>query len=213
MTTETVNHVAAARAAMSPIERGIFSALATGLDYTAAGLVADADTVNDMRRTAQILSGYVQEELDDQLTELLYDAGHEHCDDEGCTGGGRAWYLKAARRLSDPSGPLAAVAAERQRQDDKWGEQNHPDGTGGRYEVRHAEAARRACDTAARTRDLTWRHILNEEVAEALAETDPVNLRAELVQVAAVAAAWVECLDRREGYSREAWYRNRPNPA
>lgn len=42
-----------------------------------------------------------------------------------------------------------------------------------------------------------WRHILDEEVAEALAETDPERLRAELVQVAAVAVQWIEALDRR----------------
>lgn len=30
-----------------------------------------------------------------------------------------------------------------------------------------------------------------------MAEKDPVNLRAELIQVAAVAVAWVEAIDRR----------------
>jgi hypothetical protein len=34
-------------------------------------------------------------------------------------------------------------------------------------------------------------------VAEALAEDDPTLLRAELIQVAAVAVAWVEAIDRR----------------
>ncbi|MEY9934267.1 hypothetical protein ABH926_008932 [Catenulispora sp. GP43] len=39
--------------------------------------------------------------------------------------------------------------------------------------------------------------MLLEEVYEALAEVDPAALRAELVQVAAVAAAWVEDIDSR----------------
>lgn len=42
-----------------------------------------------------------------------------------------------------------------------------------------------------------WRTILAEEVYEAFAETDPARLRHELVQVAAVAAAWVEDIDSR----------------
>ncbi len=44
-----------------------------------------------------------------------------------------------------------------------------------------------------------WRDILLEEVFEALAEEEPKELRKELVQVAAVAAQWVEAIDRRGG--------------
>ncbi|HYF53037.1 MAG TPA: hypothetical protein VEA41_02135 [Salinarimonas sp.] len=44
---------------------------------------------------------------------------------------------------------------------------------------------------------MTYSQILAEEVAEALAESDPMLLRAELVQVAAVAVQWVEAIDRR----------------
>lgn len=114
---------------------------------------------------------------------------------------------------------LMAVMAERERQDAKWGEQNHPDGTGGwcvldggallrapltggdrRYEAEEAQAD---CDLAAREGRLTWRHILLEEVYEALAEDDPARLRAELVQVAAVASAWVEAIDRRQAGGSE----------
>lgn len=35
------------------------------------------------------------------------------------------------------------------------------------------------------------------DYAEALAESDPARLRAELVQVAAVAVCWIEAIDRR----------------
>jgi hypothetical protein len=43
----------------------------------------------------------------------------------------------------------------------------------------------------------TWKHILREEFLEAMAEEDPEQLREELVQVAAVAVAWIEAIDRR----------------
>jgi hypothetical protein len=105
-----------------------------------------------------------------------------------------------ARRLTDPGNPLADIADERERQDERWGEQNHADGTGGKYDVILAGAARRACQYEAGAGHPTWRSILFEEVAEAIAETDPAALRAELVQVAAVAAAWIEGIDRRRGY-------------
>lgn len=91
---------------------------------------------------------------------------------------------------------LREVLAERQRQDAKWGEQNHPDDTSVDDEP-WADWAREDCDRAARDGKLTWRLILGEEVWEAFAETDPVKLRAELIQVAAVAVNWVEAIDRR----------------
>ena len=92
---------------------------------------------------------------------------------------------------------LADVASERRRQDDLWGEQNHPDGTGRAAQVAAAEVARAITDRSAEAGTLTWAEILTEETTEALAETDPAKLRRELVQVAAVAAAWIEALDRR----------------
>lgn len=92
---------------------------------------------------------------------------------------------------------LAAVRHERIRQDAKWGEQNHPDGTGGYIRRVEADEARKACSEAADDRAVTWRHILAEEVAEAFAEEDPGCLVEELVQVAAVAVAWIEAFGRR----------------
>lgn len=43
----------------------------------------------------------------------------------------------------------------------------------------------------------SWRHLLLEEVAEAFQEEDPVRLREELMQVAALAVSWIETLDHR----------------
>ena len=116
---------------------------------------------------------------------------------------------------------LGAIADERRRQDEKWGEQNHPDGT--RFDYRPlalladhmpigvtledatalqlAEAAKQATDHLARTAEVTWWDILLEEVCEASAEDDPARLRTELVQVAAVGTQWAEAIDRREATS------------
>lgn len=108
----------------------------------------------------------------------------------------------------------ADVLAERERQDAKWGEQNHPDGTGpgtlpieflDDYGVREVfvlarPLARIATDvTNAHADDgtVSWKDIFLEEVFEALAEEDTTKLRAELIQVAAVAQQWVEAIDRR----------------
>lgn len=113
---------------------------------------------------------------------------------------------------------LGEVADERQRQEVKWGQQNHPD----RFSVGY-NATADACDlrdyaikadrwkvvNAARVahrnrfgtpsdRNAAWDGVLLEEVYEALAESDPAKLRTELVQVAAVAVAWIESIDRRE---------------
>jgi hypothetical protein len=99
-----------------------------------------------------------------------------------------------------------AVDAERQRQLEQWGDQRHPDGTHPEREVipgwpagELADAARNACQRAAEMGIVTWRDIFTEEACETLAETDPAQLRAELIQVAAVCAAWITDIDNREG--------------
>lgn len=91
---------------------------------------------------------------------------------------------------------LADIAAERARQLAKWGEQNHPDGTGRPGDDDMANLDRAKCKANGPDED-NWRDILQEEVSEAFAETHPLALRAELVQVAAVAVAWIETIDRR----------------
>lgn len=92
---------------------------------------------------------------------------------------------------------LGEVAAERARQDAKWGDQRtHADGTN-LANAGWREHSRELCERAAAEGRLTWAHILQEEFTEAMAEVDPARLRAELVQVAAVAAVWIEAIDRR----------------
>lgn len=89
-----------------------------------------------------------------------------------------------------------AVDEERQRQLRTWGDQRHPMGTSGHNFKREADAARRACQAAARNDTVTWFHIMREEFWEAMAETDPVKLQRELIQVAAVCQAMIHDLSR-----------------
>lgn len=92
---------------------------------------------------------------------------------------------------------LVEVWEERERQHAKFGEQNHVDGTGYAYLREQADKARRESEAAFAAGHGSWRLILREEYREALAESDPAKLRAELIQVAAVAVAWAEAIDRR----------------
>lgn len=107
-------------------------------------------------------------------------------------------------RLGDDLAPTESammdVADEMDRQDAKWGDQSHlPNGTGFREWAALADYYRNSCDAAFARGDGTWADILLEEVYEALAESDPDKLRAELIQVAAVAAQWAAAIDKTEG--------------
>jgi len=93
-----------------------------------------------------------------------------------------------------------AVDAERQRQLEQFGDQHHADGTGAEHYVAMADEARDDVERfASQHSGPEWALILLEEVYEALAESGPTALRAELVQVAAVCAAWISDIDSREG--------------
>jgi citrate synthase len=99
---------------------------------------------------------------------------------------------------------LREVAAERVRQDDKWGEQNHPDGTGRESWRLVAEAMKIKCESRASRGELTFRDIFEEEIWEAYAEKDESLLRAELVQSAAVLVNWIGAIDRRKRKENES---------
>lgn len=103
--------------------------------------------------------------------------------------------MQLARKTENSHKALGEVRLERQRQIDKWGDQHKPDGTGGEKAQLHAEYVKQAVDMAMNDGTITWRMVLDEEVSEAFAETDRDKLRAELIQVAAVAVAWIEDLD------------------
>ncbi|BCX42740.1 MULTISPECIES: hypothetical protein [Stenotrophomonas] len=106
---------------------------------------------------------------------------------------------------------LAEVAQERARQEAKWGQQNHVDWTptsaatdlAGAWPAGAGDHFKFITDYKAKGAEghrLGYFDILMEEVAEAHDEARDGNAkatRAELVQVAAVAVAWIECIDRR----------------
>lgn len=91
------------------------------------------------------------------------------------------------------------VVSERLAQIEQWGTQDHPS-TYGESDRRQAERTAeywKAINTArVELECLSWDGILLEEVYEALAESDPLLRRMELVQVAAVALAEIESIDR-----------------
>lgn len=105
--------------------------------------------------------------------------------------------IQARNKRYVTNGILEEVLWEREQQDIRWGEQNHPDGTYQEVFEYEAALAKQRCADAVRISVLTWQLILAEEVAEAFAESDPVKLREELIQVAAVATCWIEAIDRR----------------
>jgi hypothetical protein len=98
---------------------------------------------------------------------------------------------------------LEEVRAERERQEAKWGEQNHPNGTSKEKFEWMANLAKLACDKAASEGKTTYAGILFEEFYEALAEESDTDVRKELIQVAAVTCGWIEAIDRRQRAVRQ----------
>lgn len=108
------------------------------------------------------------------------------------------------------------ILGERERQDKKWGEQNHPDisprirweanpavhttRVARYYGVLTADEARGQCDNEHKRDKGSWFTIHIEELGEALEAAgrgDTVALRTELVQLAATVTAHIEAIDRR----------------
>ncbi|MET9436915.1 NUDIX hydrolase [Streptomyces sp. NPDC006551] len=108
------------------------------------------------------------------------------------------WVAKNAMpRTPGLAALMAEIDTERQRQLAKWGDQHHPDGTGITGDDERAASARHACQSMAERDLVTWRDIAHEEHLEALAESDPAKLRAELIQDIAVKCAWIADIDSR----------------
>lgn len=98
---------------------------------------------------------------------------------------------------------LSHTEAEMDRQDERWGQQDHPD-IGGKLpwvtRIQHATVLERVREVEAQARDtdtLGWDLILLEEVYEALSELDDDKRCEELTQVAAVALQWAKAIRRR----------------
>ena len=113
--------------------------------------------------------------------------------------------MKARELYESIVNTLNEVLQERYKQEIKWGEQNHPNGTypgciSNMIDDGESSApydARNLCERKAKDGFITYAHILWEEFCEAMDEVDDNKLRKELIQVAAVAVAWVECIDKK----------------
>jgi hypothetical protein len=100
------------------------------------------------------------------------------------------------------------ISAERHRQEEKFGEQNHSM-LGKTFDLidigrmyPHKDILRNQlvlCRERVKSNKHGWFDILLKEVCESFLETDPIKQREEMIQVAAVAVRIIECLDRRMG--------------
>lgn len=101
--------------------------------------------------------------------------------------------------MTDPYDIANEIVEERLAQLEQWGTQDHPSSFQNHIDPKLAKQADRwKRINAARDNEgkPSWDGILLEEVYEALSEPDPLLRRLELIQVAAVAAAEVEAIDR-----------------
>ena len=95
------------------------------------------------------------------------------------------------------------IRIEREKQNKKWGEQNHPivdynyaSPMNYRYNLPSEERVKNLCDFFAKENELTWGDIVLEEVVEALCAKNKENMREELIQCGAVIVAMIQSLDR-----------------
>ena len=114
---------------------------------------------------------------------------------------GQLTFDDAAARLSrwfDTHVVLNDVIAERESQHEQWGDQVLPMGTGGYTFQYMRDYYRTECQAAHANGTLTYQHILLEEVFEALAESDPLKLKDELIQAGAVIVKMIELINREQ---------------
>ncbi|MFY8187528.1 MAG: hypothetical protein ACOVLC_06155 [Flavobacterium sp.] len=99
------------------------------------------------------------------------------------------------------------IRIERQKQDEKWGVQNHPcldlklmqrspDRMCEEYEIPTENRAKQLCEIAFEKQRPTFAHIAAEEFSEVVSAFDIHKRRAELIQLTSVCVAWIEKIDR-----------------
>lgn len=102
---------------------------------------------------------------------------------------------------------LNELFLERTRQDRRWGQQEWPsvmdlpaqEDPCRAYGIPTESVAKASCDAEMRDGTCTWAGIALEEFCEVVSAGDDQSRRVELVQLAAVILAWIECIDRRAG--------------
>lgn len=103
------------------------------------------------------------------------------------------------------------IRIERQKQNEKWGEQNHacldvvllnrnrkasPERMCEEYEIPSENRAKQNCDNSFSQGRGTYAHIAVEEISEVISAFDIHKRREELIQLTAVCVAWIEKIDR-----------------
>jgi hypothetical protein len=110
--------------------------------------------------------------------------------------------LKLAKKLELV---FTEIIHEHIRQNEKWGEQNHPM-LNAPFSVEAIEPCIDEYKAFNNTeKNKSWFTILMEEICESFFETEPEKQREEMIQVAAVAVQIIEYLDRQIRAENEAY--------
>ncbi|MFJ9213021.1 hypothetical protein [Streptomyces sp. NPDC102264] len=168
-------------------------------DNEGGGCLADLDEEHDRNALADAVMAVADEEQQNLRAELA-EVRHVAQQNFRVVGVLRA-ELEAVASVdaNRQARILEDVRRERDAQDALFGIQDMPDGTGITGDKERADGARHLCNAMFERGEGTFRDVFYEEVMEALAESDPVKLRAELIQATAVGVKWIEAIDRREG--------------
>jgi|SRR5579859_5199996 len=95
---------------------------------------------------------------------------------------------------------MEEIVDERFRQDAKWGEQNYKGGNGLASHLGLAGVYKTLNDLPSIQK--TWKDVFLGEMHEALGATSDEELRQQLVQLAALAVAWIQAIDRKSNGDR-----------
>jgi hypothetical protein len=116
---------------------------------------------------------------------------------------------QALRHIADQWSPrpglqgvLDEIAVHRARQRTAFGGDEHrlPDGTGQYPETIGADVAQMSRDSAREGGYLDWFHVVRAAAAQAFAEARTTELRADLINLSAFTAGWIEAIDLRTGH-------------
>lgn len=92
---------------------------------------------------------------------------------------------------------LPIVQQEINKQDEKWGEQNHPcRNVLLTYKLNSPDYYKEVCDERAQVGTVTWADIALEELSEAIYEEDIHKRKEEVIQLGAVCVQWAAKIER-----------------
>lgn len=92
---------------------------------------------------------------------------------------------------------LPTVQQEINKQDEKWGEQNHPcRNVLLTYKLNSPDYYKEVCDERAQVGTVTWADIALEELSEAIYEEDIYKRKEEVIQLGAVCVQWAAKIER-----------------